>query len=98
MAALLKDTTPDRRHASTVVALMTGFGEAVRTLGMFEGWDFDELVAHYGAIVQAQVDACRAAATWNALSPNVGNSRTLHHLTQKKHHRSLPFLKKGRER
>jgi AcrR family transcriptional regulator len=63
MAALLKDTTPDRRHASTVVALMTGFGEAVRTLGMFEGWDFDELVAHYGAIVQAQVDACRSAAT-----------------------------------
>jgi len=61
MAGILKDTTPERRYASTVVALMTGFGEAVRTLGMFEGWDFDELVAHYGAIVQAQVDACRAA-------------------------------------
>ena len=61
IAGLLKDTTPERRYASTVVALMTGFGEAVRTLGMFEGWDFDELVAHYGAIVQAQIDACQAA-------------------------------------
>lgn len=61
IAGLLEDTTPDRRYASTVVALMTGFGEAVRTLGMFEGWDFDELVAHYGGIVQAQVDACQAA-------------------------------------
>ena len=45
----------DRRHdagpplASTVTALMTGFGETVRTLGLFDGWDFDELVAHYGA-------------------------------------------------
>jgi len=60
IAGLIEDTTPDRRYASTVVALMTGFGEAVRTLGMFDGWDFDELVAHYGAIVQAQIDACRA--------------------------------------
>jgi hypothetical protein len=59
IAQLIEDTTPDRRYASTVVALMTGFGEAVRTLGMFDGWDFDELVAHYGAIVQAQIDACQ---------------------------------------
>ncbi|CAN7572235.1 TetR family transcriptional regulator [Arthrobacter sp. LjRoot14] len=63
MATLLKDATPDRRYASTVVALMTGFGEAVRTLGMFDGWDFDDLVAHYGAIVQAQVDACGETRT-----------------------------------
>jgi AcrR family transcriptional regulator len=61
IAGLMKDTTPERRYASTVVALMTGFGEAVRTLGLFEGWDFDELVARYGAIVQAEIDACRAA-------------------------------------
>jgi AcrR family transcriptional regulator len=60
IAGLLKDTTPERLYASTVVALMTGFGEAVRTLGMFEGWNFDELVAHYGAIVQSQIDACQA--------------------------------------
>lgn len=55
------DHAADRRYASTVVALMTGFGEAVRRLGMFEGWDFGELVAHYGAIVQAQIDACQVA-------------------------------------
>ena len=61
MAGLIRDTTPDRRYASMVVALMAGFGEAVRTLGLFEGWDFDELVARYGAIVQAQIDECRAA-------------------------------------
>jgi hypothetical protein len=30
----------------------------VRTLGLFECWDFDELVAHYGKIVQVQIDAC----------------------------------------
>lgn len=61
IAGLLGDTTPERRFASTVIALMTGFGEAVRTLDLFRGWDFDELVAHYGAIVQTQVDACAAA-------------------------------------
>ncbi|WP_427172843.1 TetR/AcrR family transcriptional regulator [Arthrobacter sp. 92] len=60
IAGLIKDTTPDRRHASMVVALMTGFGEAVRTLGLFEGWDFDQLVARYGAIVQAQINVCAA--------------------------------------
>jgi hypothetical protein len=61
IAQLIGDTTPDRRFASTVTALMTGFGETVRTLGLFDGWDFDELVAHYGAIVQAQIDGCTAA-------------------------------------
>jgi hypothetical protein len=39
---------------------MTGFGEAIRTLGLFDGWDFDELVEHYGAIVQTQIDASKA--------------------------------------
>lgn len=61
MAGLIGDTTPERRFASTVTALMTGFGETIRTLGLFHDWDFDELVAHYGAIVQAQIDACLAA-------------------------------------
>jgi hypothetical protein len=61
IAQLIGDTTPERRFASTVTALMTGFGETVRTLGLFNGWDFDELVAHYGAIVQAQIDACTTA-------------------------------------
>lgn len=61
IAGLVGDTTPDRRFASTVIALMTGFGETVRALGLFDGWDFDELVAHYGGIVQAQIDACQAA-------------------------------------
>jgi len=61
MARLIGDTSPERRFAATVTALMTGFGETVRTLGLFEGWDFDELVAHYGGIVQSQIDACAAA-------------------------------------
>jgi AcrR family transcriptional regulator len=58
IARLIGDTTPDRRYASTVTALMTGFGETVRTLNLFAGWDFDDLVAHYGEIVQTQIDAC----------------------------------------
>lgn len=62
IAHLIGDASPDRRFASTVTALMTGFGETVRTLGLFDGWDFDGLVAHYGAIVQAQIDACTAAS------------------------------------
>lgn len=62
IARLIGDATPDRRYAATVTALMTGFGETVRTLDLFADWDFDELVAHYGAIVQAQIDACTAAA------------------------------------
>jgi AcrR family transcriptional regulator len=61
IARLIGDASPEHRFASTVTALMTGFGETVRTLGLFEGWDFDDLVAHYGAIVQAQIDACAAA-------------------------------------
>ncbi|WP_461186666.1 TetR/AcrR family transcriptional regulator [Arthrobacter sp. Z4-13] len=61
IAQLIGDANPDRRFASTVTALMTGFGEAVRTLGLFDGWDFDEVMAHYGAIVQSQMDACTAA-------------------------------------
>lgn len=61
IARLIGDTTPDRRFASTVTALMTGFGESVRTLGLFDGWDFDEVMGHYGAIVQSQIDACTAA-------------------------------------
>ncbi|WP_159701536.1 TetR/AcrR family transcriptional regulator [Arthrobacter sp. 18067] len=61
IAGLMRDTTPERRYASTVVALMLGFGEAVRTLGLFDSWDVDALAAHYGAIVQAEIDACRAA-------------------------------------
>ncbi|MET3720049.1 MULTISPECIES: TetR family transcriptional regulator [unclassified Arthrobacter] len=60
IAQLIGDSTPERRFASTVTALMTGFGETVRTLGLFDGWNFDELVGHYGAIVQAQIDACTA--------------------------------------
>jgi AcrR family transcriptional regulator len=61
IAGLIGDTLPERRFASTVTTLMIGFGESVRTLGMFDGWTFDELVTHYGAIVQTQIDACSAA-------------------------------------
>jgi AcrR family transcriptional regulator len=57
---LIGDTTQDRRFASTVIALMTGFGETIRTLGLFDDWDLDELVEHYGAIVQTQIDASKA--------------------------------------
>lgn len=60
---LIGDTTQDRRFASTVIALMTGFGEAIRTLGLFNSWDFDELVGHYGAIIQNQIDASKKTST-----------------------------------
>lgn len=63
IAGLIGDTTPDGRYASIVVALMVGFGEAVRTLGLFEGCGFDTLVTRYAAIVQAQIDECRAACS-----------------------------------
>ncbi|MDQ0674720.1 AcrR family transcriptional regulator [Pseudarthrobacter siccitolerans] len=62
IAQLIGDTTPDRRFASTVTALMTGFGGTMRTLGLFDGWDLDELVEQYGAIVQTQINASKAAA------------------------------------
>lgn len=58
VAGLIGDSSADRRHASTVTALMIGFGESVRTLAMFKGWNFDELVTRYGTIVQTQIDAC----------------------------------------
>ena len=61
IAHLIGDPTADRRFASTVTTLMIGFGESIRTLGLFDGWNFDELVSHYGAIVQTQIDACTAA-------------------------------------
>jgi AcrR family transcriptional regulator len=61
MTRLIGDPTQDRRFASTVIALMTGFGEAIRTLGLFDGRDLDELVEYYGAIVQTHIDAAKAA-------------------------------------
>jgi AcrR family transcriptional regulator len=72
-AELIGDTTPERRHAAVVVALMIGFGEAVRTLDLFVGAGSrtgagagafgsgpDEAAAYYGALVQAEIDACPA--------------------------------------
>lgn len=58
VADLIGDTTPERRHAAMVVTLMIGFGEAVRTLELFDGAESDEAAAYYGALVQAQIDAC----------------------------------------
>lgn len=60
VARLIGDYSPELRFASTVTALMTGFGETIRTLDLFNGWNLDELEAHYGAIVQTQIDACTA--------------------------------------
>jgi AcrR family transcriptional regulator len=57
IAALIQDPTPDRRHATAVLTLLIGFGEAVRTLGLFDDSNFDEVVAYYGALIQAQIDA-----------------------------------------
>lgn len=61
LAHLIGDGSADRRFAATVTALMIGFGDSVRTLGLFGAWTSDELVAHYGAIVKAQIDACATA-------------------------------------
>jgi AcrR family transcriptional regulator len=61
IARLIGDSSADRRYASIVTALMIGFGESVRTLGLFDVWTFDELVTHYGAVVQTQINACTEA-------------------------------------
>ncbi len=65
VAELIGDPTPERRHAANVVALMIGFGEAVRTLGLFggaasveTGAGADDAAAHFGTLVQAEIDAC----------------------------------------
>lgn len=58
LARLMGDSTPGRRHAAVVGALMLGLAEGTRTLGLLAGpeWDFDDAVRHYGAIVQAEID------------------------------------------
>lgn len=58
MADLMGDTSPGRRHAEVVCALMLGLAEGTRTLGLLAapGWHFDDAVRHYGAIVQAEID------------------------------------------
>lgn len=63
ISALIGDTTPGRRYASTVSCQMLGLAEGVRVLGMFpdEEMTRDELVDVYAPIVQAQVDACERA-------------------------------------
>ncbi|MDR7082554.1 AcrR family transcriptional regulator [Arthrobacter ginsengisoli] len=61
IAGLIGDRSADRRFASTVITLMIGFGESIRTLGLYDGWNFDDLASHYGAVVQTQIDACMAA-------------------------------------
>ena len=60
LAGHMGDTTPGRRHAAVVCSLMLGLAEGARTLGLFSGpeWEFDDAVRRYGAIVQAEVDAC----------------------------------------
>ena len=60
LAERMGDTTPGRRHAAVVCSLMLGLAEGARTLGLFAGpeWEFDDAVRRYGAIVQAEVDAC----------------------------------------
>ena len=60
VSRVMGDTSPDRRAAATVIALMTGFGDTSAP-GPLDGWEFDELVSHFGAIVQAQIDACTSA-------------------------------------
>ncbi|WP_377973625.1 hypothetical protein [Arthrobacter ulcerisalmonis] len=40
------------------MTLMIGFGEAVRTLELFADRDFDDVVAHFGDLVQSQIDSC----------------------------------------
>ncbi|MGO4250446.1 hypothetical protein AB4Y87_24920 [Paenarthrobacter sp. RAF54_2] len=60
---LIGDYSADRRFAATAAALMIGFGESVRTLGLFDTLTFDEPIEHYVAFIQAKIDVC-ASATW----------------------------------
>lgn len=58
-AELIGDTTPGRRHAAVVCALMFGLAEAVRTMDLLAPrWAFDDVVRHYGRKVQEEIDAC----------------------------------------
>lgn len=64
LSQMIGDTTPDRRYASAIACQMVGLTEGIRVLGMFPSEELapEELLDLYAPLVQAQVDACSAAA------------------------------------
>ena len=62
IAQLIGDTTADRRFASTVTALMTGFGETVRRSASSTAGISTTSWPITGRSSQAQIDACAAAS------------------------------------
>ncbi|MCQ9163385.1 MULTISPECIES: TetR/AcrR family transcriptional regulator [unclassified Arthrobacter] len=58
MAAQIGDTSPARQKSQLVVCVVMGLGAGIRVLGLLDGSDIaeEELIQHYGAIIQGIVD------------------------------------------
>ncbi|MFQ4149658.1 TetR family transcriptional regulator [Arthrobacter sp. LAPM80] len=58
MAEQIGDTSPSRRKAQMLVCAVMGLGAGTRVLGLLESKEMadEELIAQYGAIVQAIID------------------------------------------
>jgi AcrR family transcriptional regulator len=58
MAAMIGDSTDDRRHAKAVLSMMFGIAASVHTMDAYDNGDDDEAIAMYAQLVQLVIDRC----------------------------------------
>lgn len=58
IAAMIGDTTTDKRHAKAVLSMMLGIAASVHTLDAYEAREDDEAIATYASLVQTVIDRC----------------------------------------
>lgn len=58
MAAMIGDSTEDRRHAKAVLAILFGIAAAVHTVEAYEDGDDDVAITTFAELVQVVIDRC----------------------------------------
>lgn len=58
MAAIIGDSTEDRRHAKAVVSMMFGIAASVHTLDAYAEADEEDAIATFAELVQTVIDRC----------------------------------------
>ncbi|WP_224760532.1 TetR/AcrR family transcriptional regulator [Salinibacterium sp. ZJ450] len=58
MAAIIGDSSKDRRHAKAVLAMMFGIAASVHTLEAYDDGDDEEAITTFAELVQVVIDRC----------------------------------------
>jgi AcrR family transcriptional regulator len=58
MAAMIGDSTDDRRNAKAVLSMMFGIASSVHIMDAYENGDDDEAITTYAQLVQTVIDRC----------------------------------------